>query len=251
MPAACTRPNLGSLVRSAVAACPRDEPDADLLRRFAAGRDEVAFAAIVRRHGGLVLDVCRCVLRNEADAEDAFQATFLVLVKNARSLRKADALAAWLHGVAVRTARKALAAATRRRKAEPQAVARDAASPDDLSWGEVRRAVHDALHALSERYALARLLLTDAVNPTQVYGREIEFVGTIGSIATGVDGGTVPFVRVDGWDANKPYGRVFVHNVSPDFVGKVGDRVSVRGMVVEHGYGTLFLWCHRLTRQKG
>lgn len=145
-------PNLHSLVRSAATPNPRDVSDAELMRRFAADRDEAAFAAIVRRHGGMVFDVCRCVLRNDADAEDAFQATFLILVRKCGSLRKADSLAAWLHGVAVRTARKALAAVARRRKVEPLAPVRDAASPDDQSWGEVRRIVHEELHALPDRY---------------------------------------------------------------------------------------------------
>lgn len=98
--------------------------------------------------------------------------------------------------------------------------------------------------------ALASLLLTDGTNPTRAYGHEIEFVGTVCSINTGVDGGTVPVVRIDGWDANRPYGRVFVHNVIPDFVGKVGGRVRVRGMVVGHGYGTLFLWRHDWSRRE-
>lgn len=84
-----------------------EQTDAELLARFVAARDGVAFAALVRRHGGMVLGVCRRLLRDAAAAEDAFQATFLLLSKKAGTIRKSEALASWLHGVARRTALKA------------------------------------------------------------------------------------------------------------------------------------------------
>jgi RNA polymerase sigma factor (sigma-70 family) len=80
--------------------------DADLLRRFVSGRDGIAFAAIVRRHGPMVFGVCRRTLGNIHDAEDAFQATFVVLARRA-SVVKPDGISRWLYGVAVRVANKA------------------------------------------------------------------------------------------------------------------------------------------------
>jgi len=93
-------------VREALAPSGEAPTDGDLLALFAAAGDEASFAALVARHGPMVLAVCRRVLRHEQDAEDAFQAAFLVLAKKARSLR-ADALAAWLYEVANRTALEA------------------------------------------------------------------------------------------------------------------------------------------------
>ena len=81
--------------------------DAQLLENFVNRRDEPSFEVLVWRHGAMVLAVCKRVLRDAHEAEDAFQATFLVLAKRAGSIRKAGSLAAWLHGVAYRTARRA------------------------------------------------------------------------------------------------------------------------------------------------
>jgi RNA polymerase sigma factor (sigma-70 family) len=94
--------------------------DGQLLERFVSGRDESAFEALVRRHGPMVLGVCRRVLGHAQDAEDAFQATFLVLVRKAASIGRRELLGNWLYGVAYRTALDARAAATRRRTRERQ-----------------------------------------------------------------------------------------------------------------------------------
>jgi RNA polymerase sigma-70 factor (ECF subfamily) len=92
--------------------------DGQLLSWFIERRDEAAFAALVRRHGPMVLGVCRRVLRHHEDAEDAFQATFLVLARKAASLRSRELVANWLYGAAYRTAQEARARITRRRARE-------------------------------------------------------------------------------------------------------------------------------------
>jgi RNA polymerase sigma factor (sigma-70 family) len=127
-------------------------PDAELLRLFVTGRDETAFHIILQRHGPMVLGVCRAMLPNEADAEDAFQATFLVLAHKARSIRKSASLASWLHGVACRTARMMRTAYARRSKHEPRAARPEATASDDLTWREVQRVVHEELAAMAERF---------------------------------------------------------------------------------------------------
>jgi RNA polymerase sigma factor (sigma-70 family) len=94
--------------------------DGQLLARFAAGGDEAAFAALLRRHGPMVLGVCRRTLRHEQDAEDAYQATFLVLARKAGSLRRREGIGSWLYGVAYRTARGARRLRARRSAVERQ-----------------------------------------------------------------------------------------------------------------------------------
>jgi RNA polymerase sigma-70 factor (ECF subfamily) len=92
--------------------------DAQLLDAYLARRDEAAFECLVWRHGPAVLGACRRMLANEADAEDAFQATFLVLIRKAHSVRPRESVGAWLYGVACNVARKARADADRRRARE-------------------------------------------------------------------------------------------------------------------------------------
>src|SRR5688500_15671620 len=114
-------------------------PDRELLQQFLADHDEAAFAALVRRHEAMVLDVCRGVLRHRQDAEDALQATFLVLARKANAIRKQQSLGSWLHGVAYRLALRARASGGRWRDRAP--LADDLSSPadtDDLTVRELR-----------------------------------------------------------------------------------------------------------------
>src|SRR5262249_21373737 len=131
---------------------PAAEPaDRDLLGCYLERCDEAAFAALVERHGPMVLGVCQAVLRRRHDAEDAFQATFLALAQKAGSIRRHDGLGGWLHRVAYRVARKAQAAASRRQAVEEKAVPATPAA-DDLSWGEVRALLHAELAVLPGRF---------------------------------------------------------------------------------------------------
>src|SRR4051794_36387102 len=113
MPTARLSPIVRHLHTLSGAAAPNGLPDRDLLERFTSRGDDAAFALLVRRHGPMVLGVCRRVTRDTHDAEDAFQATFLLLARKAATLRRPEQVGPWLHGVARRTAAKARAAAVR------------------------------------------------------------------------------------------------------------------------------------------
>jgi RNA polymerase sigma factor (sigma-70 family) len=128
--------------------------DGQLLDRFLARREDAAFAALVRRHGPMVFGVCLRLLADPHDAEDAFQATFLVLVKKADSIRPRERVGPWLHGVALRTASKARCRAARRRVVERRAVAVRAheAPGDDALWRDLRPVLDAELGRLPEAY---------------------------------------------------------------------------------------------------
>ncbi len=127
--------------------------DQQLLERFLHDRSEASFAALVARHGPMVLSVCRRVLQHTQDAEDAFQATFLVLTRKAGSIRKQASLGSWLHGVAYHSA-ECLKAKMRRRTAHERRL--HAPPPreamDDISWRELRSVLDEELQRLPERY---------------------------------------------------------------------------------------------------
>jgi RNA polymerase sigma factor (sigma-70 family) len=133
--------------------------DAELLERFIAHRDEEAFELLVRRHGPMVLGVCKRVLGNVADAEDAFQATFLVLVRKATSIVPRTQVGNWLHGVAHKTALKAKAMNSRRGVKEREGAARGRHAPDD-TWQSLLEVLDAELGALPEKYR-APIILCD------------------------------------------------------------------------------------------
>jgi RNA polymerase sigma factor (sigma-70 family) len=135
------------------------QSDAQLLEQFVDQRNEAAFAALMERHGSMAMGVIRRIVRDEHLAEDVFQATFLVLARNAAAIRKRDGIGSWLHGVALRLARKAVADAARgtRPDGRPKAEPTDQ-PPADLSWREVRTILDDELHRLPEKQRLSVLL---------------------------------------------------------------------------------------------
>src|SRR5947207_4192769 len=116
-----------------------DRTDGQLLEEFLARREEAALAALVGRHGPMVWGVCRRVLPNHHDAEDAFQATFLVLVRKAASIASRELVANWLYGVAHQTALKARATAAKRKGRERQVteMPEPAAAEQDL-WQDLQ-----------------------------------------------------------------------------------------------------------------
>jgi RNA polymerase sigma factor (sigma-70 family) len=133
-----------------------NEPtDGELLERVAGQRDQASFAVLVRRYGPLVLSVCRRVLRQEQDAEDAFQATFVVLFRKTGSISKRESVGSWLYSVAYRTARKAKVKRARRQ-------GRETNLPDIPAWGapsawqeqEVRAVLDQEVNRLPEKYRL-------------------------------------------------------------------------------------------------
>jgi RNA polymerase sigma factor (sigma-70 family) len=133
--------------------------DRQLLDGFIAARDEVAFAVLVRRYAPLVWNVCRRVLGNQHDAEDAFQATFLVLVRKAASIAKRDVLANWFYGVAHRTSLKAKAATNKRQAREKQVpeMPEPQAARDDL-WSKLLPVLDQELSRLPDKYRAAIVL---------------------------------------------------------------------------------------------
>jgi len=140
----------------------RDLTDGQLLERFATSRGEaaeLAFAALVERHGPMVLRVCRGVLVDPDDREDAFQATFLVLVKKARALWVRDSLGPWLHQVAYRIASCARSAAARRQRHERRAAMSRHESRHETG-DELGQVLHQEIDRLPERYR-APLVLCD------------------------------------------------------------------------------------------
>jgi RNA polymerase sigma factor (sigma-70 family) len=167
---------LGSLLqhlRRLIGGPAADAPDAQLLSQFLDQQDETAFAALVARHGPLVLGVCRRVLHDPHAAEDVFQATFMVLAKRAGAIQRPEALSSWLYGVAYRVAARARFQAKQRQVHETQvpAMSRAAADPErdplrmdtadplsDASRRELRSVLDEELNLLPEKYRMPMVL---------------------------------------------------------------------------------------------
>src|SRR5262249_13491725 len=146
-------PLLWHLRSLAVSGRAQEASDHDLMQWFVAGQDRTAFTALMQRHGPMVLGLCRRVLNNDQDAEDAFQATFLVLTRKAHSLRAKDSVGNWLYGVAYRTALKARAALARRRAREEAAPTRTSADPlAEMTVSEAQGIVDEELASLPDKY---------------------------------------------------------------------------------------------------
>ena len=158
-----------------------EEADGQLLELFGAQRDEGAFATLVKRYGPLVLGVCRRVLCHEQDAEDAFQATFLVLVRNARSIRKSESLGSWLYGVASRIARRAKEVRARRavQRVDLPNIAAPESCPDWLVR-DLRPVLDEEVNRLPPKYRLPFVLCHVEGKTNEQAARELGCpVGTV------------------------------------------------------------------------
>src|SRR5262245_5498932 len=148
-------PTLGTFLRrlkqamgaEALASC----SDRELVEQFRSGRGDAVFRAILERHGPMVLQVCRRVLGSPTDVEDAFQATFLILIRRGHTVRRHSSLASWLHGVAWRSALKLRTQSDRRRRREMRSSeAGPTAVTDDTTWGELRGILDEELRRLPD-----------------------------------------------------------------------------------------------------
>jgi RNA polymerase sigma factor (sigma-70 family) len=154
-----------------------DLPDEQLLKKFVSSSDEIAFTALVRRHGRMVLGISRRVLGNLHDSEDVFQATFLVLAQKARMVGKREALASWLYKVAYRIALKAKAKNERRRQKETQVETMahfPTATPPIQDWEIL---LDEELNRLPEKYRVP-IILCDLEGRTR---KEVEQQLTLGA----------------------------------------------------------------------
>jgi RNA polymerase sigma factor (sigma-70 family) len=152
-------------LRRAVLLCDHAETDSQLLASFLR-RENGAFEALLQRHGRMVLAVCRRVLSNSHDADDAFQATFIVLVRKAATLRQPERLANWLYGVAYRTAQEARTIRARRRAKET--AMRNVPCPPaaDEPWRDLHPLLDHELSRLPDKYRLP-IVLCDLENKTR------------------------------------------------------------------------------------
>lgn len=153
-----------------------DLADGPLLERFVRQRDEAAFETLVQRHGPLVLGVCRNVLRDRHDAEDAFQATFLVLACRAAAIRRTESVASFLYGTACRIARRLRAQNARRHALHRQAATRlpDVSSPDSGD-PDACAVLHEELNRLPRKYRDVLVLCYPQSKTNEQAARELGY----------------------------------------------------------------------------
>jgi len=156
------------------------QADRDLLRAFVDRADVVAFAELVNRHGPLVLGACRRLLADTPDAEDAFQATFLILARKAGTIRRPERLGAWLYGVALRCAYR-VRRASQRSKMQPMTDVA-APAPTDPHWADVRRVLDTEIGRLPAKFRTALILCElEGLDRATVADRLGVPVGTVSS----------------------------------------------------------------------
>src|SRR5262245_39129262 len=142
------------LTRGMAAETLAEQPDQQLVAQILAGRAGAAFEALVRRHGPMVYRVCWRTLQQAQDAEDAFQATFLILAQKPGAVRTHASRASWRHGVAHGVAVRARARAATRRRHERRAPAAQAVPSDEVTWGELRLILDAEVARLPEKWRL-------------------------------------------------------------------------------------------------
>src|SRR5262245_27739717 len=149
--------------------------DGQLLTRFIEHRDEAAFEALVRKHAAMVWGVCRRRVGHVHDAEDAFQATFLVLARKAASVVPREAVGNWLYGVAYHTALKAKAAFARRHRMEKQVtVLPESEAPRPDLWEELQPLLDDELSRLPDKYRTPVILCDLEGRPRREVARRLQ-----------------------------------------------------------------------------
>ena len=197
---------LGSLLqhirRLVGGAAGADAPDAQLLEAFIARREEAAFTSLVQRHGPLVLGVCRRVMADAHEAEDAFQAVFMILAKRAGAVRRPEALASWLYGVAYRVAARARGGRGKRSQHESQVTSmpgtdglpneqpsREVDPISETSRRELRAIIDEELSRLPEKYRLPMVLCYLEGKSNEEAARQLHWTkGTVsGQLARGRD----------------------------------------------------------------
>lgn len=172
---------LSAVIRRAGAGT--DEPDAVLLERFTTAGDQAAFAELVRRYARLVWALCRHSRPCEADADDAFQATFLALARHAGSVRDPHRLGPWLHTVAVRVCKNARREVVRRTRREAGAAVSERSHPvADSAWDAASAAVHEEVAKLPAAHRVAFVLcVLEGKTPTAAAAQLGLPVGTVGA----------------------------------------------------------------------